>query len=522
MKRREWLTIVAAAAIPLLAAGWWVKSPGYTDADYYMATAVRLATGHGLSEPFIWNFLAGVQQIPHPSHLYWMPLTTLLAALPMALAGIGYRVAQVPFLLVALCLPPMAAWIAVQLGGERADALLAGGLAALPGFYLPFLLTTDAFGLYAVLGTLCFASLARLVRTRNAGWGAAAGACIGLAQLTRADGLLLALPAMWVIVRYDGRRLRPAVLLMAGYAAIFLPWMVRLYAASGSPLPPGAGRALWLTDYDSLFSYPPDSVSAAAMLAGGTAPILAARWHALLANLGSLAMVNGLVFLGPLMLWGGWRRRGTTIVQSAAVYLVTLLVAMSIVFPFPGARGGFFHSSSALMPTAWALAAIGLRDAVRRLAAWRGWEPARAAKMFSFGAVAISLVATGFLVWVRLIQPGIGGGGWAAADQGYRRLGVVLEDLGAAQDSRLAVNNPPGCWLATGRQAVVIPDGGTQTLLAVVRDFDVDWVALDPNYPAGLEDLYREPRSVDGLAFVKSVDIAGLGVVRLFQTGGGG
>jgi hypothetical protein len=67
-----------------------------------------------------------------------------------------------------------------------------------------------------------------------------------------------------------------------------------------------------------------------------------------------------------------------------------------------------------------------------------------------------------------------------------------LEDYGL-DDVRVAVNNPPGFWLATGMEAVVVPDGDEAVLWHAVQEFDVDVIILDRNVPSGLETLYENP-----------------------------
>jgi hypothetical protein len=61
--------------------------PGYMDADYYCAGGLQLAAGRGFSEPFLWNYLDDPAGLPHPAFSYWMPLTSLLAALGMTITG---------------------------------------------------------------------------------------------------------------------------------------------------------------------------------------------------------------------------------------------------------------------------------------------------------------------------------------------------------------------------------------------------------------------------------------------------
>src|SRR4030066_270841 len=63
------------------------NAPGYMDADYYYAGGIRLAEGKGFTEEFLWNYLDNPLGLPHPSHAYWMPLASLIAALGMKVAG---------------------------------------------------------------------------------------------------------------------------------------------------------------------------------------------------------------------------------------------------------------------------------------------------------------------------------------------------------------------------------------------------------------------------------------------------
>ena len=79
--RRTWLLFLLGALIYSLVSVFQT-TPGYMDAEYYAATALQLAGGKGFQEPFIWNYLNQPAGIPAPSHLYWMPLASILAALP--------------------------------------------------------------------------------------------------------------------------------------------------------------------------------------------------------------------------------------------------------------------------------------------------------------------------------------------------------------------------------------------------------------------------------------------------------
>lgn len=494
MNRRDWLLWACLGLATAGIAAVWVDTPGYMDAQYYMSTARQVAEGHGLSQPFVWNYLDDPQGLPHPSHQYWMPLTSLVAAAPMLLFGSAFRVAQIPFLLLTALLPILTAWLAQHYGGTRRHVFTAGGLAAASGFFLPFFVTTDSFALYAVIGTGIFLAAEWAARAADPWRWLVLGGLIALAHLTRADGPLFFAAAGWALWRARQARLSGAALLILGYLALMGPWMLRSLAVGGSLLPNAGARTLWLQGYDDLFRYPADSLSFASLAGAGLGQVLRSRLSALMSILVSLWVVNGLVILAPLAAWAAWRRRERVSIAAAGLYWSALIVVMSFLFPFSGARGGYFHSSAALMPLLWALTPQGLDDLISWAAARRSWELPSARRAFSLGALLIAAAATLYLLAVRLVLPAARGAGWSAAQRDYARVGQLLQ---AEPDAVIAVNNPPGYWLATGQRAVVIPAGGEQALLRVVQDFDVAAIVLEANHPEGLDPLYADPGQLD-------------------------
>src|SRR5512142_510655 len=73
-----------------------IQHPGYTDAYYYFNGGQRLVQGKGLTDAAIWTYIGAPAGLPIPSHMYWMPLTSLVAAGGMLLAGATFDGAQVP------------------------------------------------------------------------------------------------------------------------------------------------------------------------------------------------------------------------------------------------------------------------------------------------------------------------------------------------------------------------------------------------------------------------------------------
>ena len=478
-----------------LAAAVWVRGPGYMDADYYLLTARQLARGEGFTEPVLWNYLDDPSQLPHPSHLYWLPLASLVAAGSMNLFGETFRAAQAPFVLIAAALPLLTARIGFELTRDRGLATQAGVLAAFSGFFLPFFVTTDGFALYAALGAITFLLIASAVEKPSVRAWLGVGILCGLGSLARADSLLLLATALLALFPSKKDRARGLGGLLVGFILVLAPWWARNLSVVGSLTNPGGVRLLWMLNYDDLFSYPAEVLSFDRWRQAGIAHLLAARGSALLWNSARLVAENGLVFLGPFMLIGAIRLRSRPLVRFPIYYLGLLYAVMTIGFPFIGPRGAFFHSSTAAMPVLWALAPVGLRAAIDWAGSKRKWELGQARRVLSSAALVLAAGVTIGLYAIRVALPAREGQGWGSGLQTYSEVGRQIP--GPA--GRVAVNNPPGFSLATGREAVVIPNGPPETLRQVALRYQVKWIVLESNHPSGLDGLYSSPESLPWL-----------------------
>lgn len=147
------------------------------------------------------------------------------------------------------------------------------------------------------------------------------------------------------------------------------------------------------------------------------------------------------------------------------------------------------------MPVLWALAPVGLGVAVKWRSAKRNWEFTRASRMFG-GAMVLMAAAITIPVFItRVIGGDFLSPSWNNAYETYEQVGVKMDSI-ATMDEPVAVNNPPGFYVATGRRAIVIPNGDEDTLKEVVTRYDIRWVILDSNRPEGLAQLYESPQLV--------------------------
>jgi hypothetical protein len=484
---------------------WWIKAPGYMDADYYFATAKHIASGDGFSEPFVWNFLDHPAEIPHAAFQYWMPMTSFLATLSQMIFGLGFRAAQLPFIVLTALLPLFSAWIAYKLHEDAQLAWQSGLLASVPGFYLPFFVTTDAFSIYAFLGPFWFLSVVLAFKKGQFLRWFIPGILAGIAHLTRADGILFLLLGLFVVIYIPSGKPRAIGGMISGYLLIMVPWWILNWTMTGTLMAAGTGRILWATTYDELFAYPPEKITFQRWIQSDFGNILMVRIQALWANLKNLLFVNGVIFLSPLMFIGAWNQRRTMLLRLVFFYLILLLLLMSFVFPFAGSRGGFFHSSTAVMPILWVFAPLGLKIAIDKGVEIRNWQREQAMGIFVPATFILAAVVTLALLWTRAVGADYFNPGWSSEARIYEEAAHWFEERGVEQ-TVVAVNNPPGFYAQSKLQAVVIPDGDEDTLRLVVDQFEVEWVLLDSNYPAGLKELYEDPQSSDWLELVDTLE----------------
>ncbi len=515
MKRRDWVLLMVLEALVLAGVAVFQHSPGYMDADYYTLMGQQLAHGTA-AEPFLWNYLDDPRGVPHPGFAYWQPMAAAVAAWGIRLAGHGgFAAARWPFFALALLVPPLTALLAFRLTHKRALALLSGGLAVASGFYLPYLAVPDTFTPLMVLGALFFLVLgwpealhptdvlhplragSRLVGRRLARWQPwVLGLLAGLMHLARAEGFLWLLAAWGGLALARRRRLSPYVQVLLGYAVVMLPWFWRNLAAFGAPVAPGGWRTLWLTNYNELYAYPASQLTFAHWWASGWKAIASARLHAAATNLTSALAVQGAVVWLPMALAGLWQMRADRRVRVGAGMWAVLWLLMSVVFPFSGARGGFFHAGAAVQPLLWAVAPAGLMAFLRPLARWRNWRLSEAFSVLGWGLVAAAALLSVLVVQRRVIGPLPTEPTWDDPARAYARYGKGLTALGVPADALVLVNNPPGFTLMTGHPSLAVPDGGSDVAAAVARRYGARYWVLEANHPRPLNHYYCHPPTV--------------------------
>lgn len=490
--QRDYLLIGLLALIMGMLMAAAVQHPGYTDAYYYFNAAKRFATGQGLTDAAIFTYLGlppaeAATPLPVPSHLYWMPLTSLIAALPMLIAP-TLDAAQLAFVPLYVALALIAAWLGGRLTTPAGDsaisprraAWLAGLAMIFSGFFVPFWITSDNFTIYGVVGASALILMGRGRATGSSLPFVLSGVCIALAHLARNDGVLL-LPVLLVVAMWPsadgkgGRRALGAGGALLAYLVVMSPWFVRNLSVSGAILPVGGLQTAWMREYNDLFNYPP-VIDLPKFLAWGLPNIINSRWQALITNTQTLIAVEGLVVLTPFMLIALWRRRHDPLLTGFWLYALGLHGAMTLLFPFPGTRGGLFHSAAALMPFWTALGVVGLLESIAWAAKRRRWAVNQAQLVFG-GALVIWLVA--FSAYMLVTRASA----WNSA-------GLYYEEFPVERTETIMINDPAGYHYFTGGRAVVLPNAPPDTLLTLFNRFGVSHLVLDENVPTPLVDLW--------------------------------
>ena len=400
MSRREaWLTalgiFVFALAVRAVAASA-VTFPRPEDTAYYVGVARNLVEGRGMISDALWSYGTPPLVFPRPAFEVWLPLPSLLFAIPMALSGAtapipletALRASQAVTAILGALLCVLAWRLAADVAEERGmepgrARTLAIGTGLTAAVYLPLLLhavqpdSTILFGVLAVGACLLMTRVlrdprgARLLDPRLL----ALGLLVGAAALTRNEALWVAMVWAWLAIRRAGSPL-PERLRLIGVVAVvsllvFAPWAARDWVVFGNPLPGQAvSNALSVTGFDIFAWNDPPTLSR--YLAVGPARLVEMRVEGLAHN-----VFNVLVFLGiPLSVIGilalPWQARDRALRPVVLVSAIAFLVT-SLLFPVATTWGTFLHAA-APVHVLIIVSALGALDAgLARLGRRMGW-----------------------------------------------------------------------------------------------------------------------------------------------------
>ena len=499
MTRREvWLTALGiflfALAVRAVAASA-VAFPRPEDSAYYVGVARNLVEGRGMISDALWSYGTPPLVFPRPAFEVWLPLPSLLFAIPMALSGAtapipletALRVSQgvTAILGALLCVSAwrLAADVAEERGMEPGRArTLAIGTGLTAAVYLPLLLhavqpdSTILFGVLAVSACLLMTRVlrdprgARLLDPRLL----AMGLLVGAAALTRNEALWVAMVWAWLAIRRSGSPL-PERLRLIGVVAvvsllIFAPWAARDWVVFGNPLPGQAvSNALSVTGLD-IFAWN-DPPTLARYLAVGPARLAEMRLVGLAHN-----VLNVLVLLGiPLSVIGilalPWQARDRALRPVLLIGALAFLVT-GLLFPVATTWGTFLHAAAPVHVLV-IVSALGALDAgLARLGRHMGWNRPIA----WLGAV---LAVGGSALFAVALVPII-----AAQARDTARTYAVLARQMAAIGAPLAGAHPVihdfPIWLAETQRvpALALPEETPADVLDLADEFGARWLIV--------------------------------------------
>jgi hypothetical protein len=501
------IALFAASIAVNAAAALLISQPGYMDAYYHYDIAANLASGRGFVEDFVWNYLDSPSGLPHPSNLYWLPLTSILIAPLMAVVGVSFRAAQAAVILLASALPLISYATAGLFGLSARQRLAVALMTIFGGVFFVYWSVPDVVACFAVVGSLALYCAARGAESGGK-WLAAAAVFAALGHLARPDGVLLigvTMVAMlaWILPGdragpgatpgHEGTALwsrlasagRWALLLTAIYGAVLLPWMLRNLQVAGVAWP-SSMEMLFIREYNDTFRYG-RTLDLGYYLGWGWENILASKAKAL----GECAVV----FLAPFSIYllpfglagfASWRRRHAA--WPFLTYAVVLYLVMALLFPFAGPRGSYLHSIVALLPFCLAASVRGIELAVswtaRRL---RHWVEPTAQRNFLTIAVVVAVAASTFLALKSASE-------WDARYLTYERAAAWFR-ANAVAGARAMVVDPPGWYYSSGLPSVVFANEDVDTNIAICRRFGVGYLILEGAYPSGFQAFYEGKES---------------------------
>jgi hypothetical protein len=525
VSRREALLSAALVFGVALAVRAWAATqitfPRPEDVAYYVGVARNLVEGRGLVTDAIWSFQTPPLVFPRPAFEVWLPLPSLLAAVPMSILGTSFAAAQVSSVIVGsiVCVlgwrlaADVAQARAMPVGRARTLALGAGLTAAV---YLPLVLASvqpDSTMPFAALVLLACLLMARVGHTgARAGDLVTLGVLLGLAALTRNEAAWLAVT--WAIVAWRIAR-RPAIdpalagtsvgsrfdrwfsrwfILVAPVAivamVVFGPWAYRDWLVFGSPFPGQALTNALSLDGRDIFAWH-DEPTLSRYLDAGIGTLLELRWIGAVHNLTQVLLYLGvpLSILGlaglPAVWRPGWARREANLGADDPAHLhaarsvaplrplllfsvLTFLVA-SLVFPVATTWGTFLHAAGAIH-VLLVISALLLLDAVI------GWVGRRRRWTNPVAWLGPAFAIAGCLLFTAVVLPQDGRGGRDTAAR-YAALATALEDGSLG----IVLSDEPGpvmsdfpIWLAEALRhpTIALPNEPAESILDLARAFD--------------------------------------------------
>jgi nucleotide-binding universal stress UspA family protein len=510
-RREAWVSAGAVFALALavrIVAAAAISFPVPENTAYYAGVARNLAEGRGLISDALWSYQTQPLVVPRAAFEVWLPLPSLLAALPTLLAGSAnwFRAAQVVPVLAGSAVAVLAwrigadvaAEMQLPIGRARTLGIGTGLVAAALGPLVLYSALPDSTALFAAFSLGACLLMTRIAARESAPdrsgadrAGDAAGAAgtraavivsvldpqllglglvLALAALTRSEAVWLGLA--WAAIAWfwtPGSRRHRTLLIVAPAvvaALIYSPWAIRDWLVFGNPLPGQAiTNALSLHDYD-IFAYQ-DQPTLARFLGQGPVALAGIYLTGIAHDLFQVLVVPALPVsvVGLLALpWAGRRRALRPLLMASTITFVTT----SLLFPVATVSGTYLHASGA----AYVLLALGCLLAfdvlIVRIGRVRHWT-----RPVAWIGPACALAA---ILPLSVIT--VGGMARQADDvqNRYEALTAAMDRAGLPLSGAGPIITDNPIWLAEAARvpAIALPEESPEAVLAVARRFDAE------------------------------------------------
>lgn len=359
---------------------------------YYVDVARNLVTGRGLVIDSIWSYATPPLTLPRPAFELWQPAASIIAAVPMAVAGPTFAAAQLGYVVLGALLAPLT-WLvardaAFRLGlPMRRAAFVATGAGLLAAVGGPFLVSTavpDSTLPFTVLAVASCLAMPRAVAGERPAL-VALGVLLGLAYLTRMEAVWLGATFVLiaVVTRPGWRNWLPVSMAVAAIGALVAaPWWARNFAVFGTPLPGQLADNVFLTRNEQIFAYV-EQPSLEAFLAQGGPTLIGNIANAIWHNVVNVLLIPAapIVVVGVAALAAAALRGRQTARQAARTPLGAILVsgaitlvATTLLFPVATLWGTFEHASGPLLVGLAIAAVLGGDAFVAWLVRRRDWR----------------------------------------------------------------------------------------------------------------------------------------------------
>ena len=208
--------------------------------------------------------------------------------------------------------------------------------------------------------------------------------------------------------------------------------------------------------------------------------------------------------MSPFVIAGLYAGRKERVIKIAAAVGVVIIIVMTVVFPFAGMRGGLFHSGAALQPMIWILTAKGFVSFIDWGERRRNWNRVKAQAVFGGSLVVLLAGLSIFTLFDRVIGTNVNLPIWNQSFIDHQNIGEEINKLDADSNKLVMLNNPPGFYVASGRSAVVIPNGDVVELLAAAKKYGVSFLVLDSNHSEELSRFFDNPGINENLIYLGS------------------